>query len=74
MSAAPSFGMESSAAKVSLGKSVVVKGHLLSGGRTWLSTEKWKEPSRCSSIASRLLPVGESGPTSTRAISRFGVA
>jgi cytoskeletal protein CcmA (bactofilin family) len=31
MSAAPSFGIESSAAKASLGKSVVVKGHLLSG-------------------------------------------
>ena len=31
MAAAPSFGMESSAAKASLGKSVVVKGHLLSG-------------------------------------------
>jgi cytoskeletal protein CcmA (bactofilin family) len=31
MSAAPSFGIESSPAKASLGKSVVVKGHLLSG-------------------------------------------
>jgi cytoskeletal protein CcmA (bactofilin family) len=31
MSAAPSFGIESSTAKASLGKSVVVKGHLLSG-------------------------------------------
>src|SRR6202035_2842895 len=31
MSAAPSFGIDSSAAKASLGKSVVVKGHLLSG-------------------------------------------
>ena len=31
MSAAPSFGIESSAAKAGLGKSVVVKGHLLSG-------------------------------------------
>ncbi len=31
MAAAPSFGMESSAAKAMLGKSVVVKGHLLSG-------------------------------------------
>ena len=31
MAAAPSFGMESSASKASLGKSVVVKGHLLSG-------------------------------------------
>src|SRR5712691_7019724 len=31
MSAAPSFGIESSATKAGLGKSVVVKGHLLSG-------------------------------------------
>jgi cytoskeletal protein CcmA (bactofilin family) len=31
MAAAPAFGMESSAAKAILGKSVVVKGHLLSG-------------------------------------------
>jgi cytoskeletal protein CcmA (bactofilin family) len=31
MSAAPSFGIESPAAKAGLGKSVVVKGHLLSG-------------------------------------------
>ena len=31
MSAAPSFGIELSAAKAGLGKSVVVKGHLLSG-------------------------------------------
>jgi cytoskeletal protein CcmA (bactofilin family) len=31
MAAAPSFGMESSVSKASLGKSVVVKGHLLSG-------------------------------------------
>ena len=30
MAAAPSFGVESSAAKAMLGKSVVVKGHLLS--------------------------------------------
>src|SRR5579864_7210684 len=30
MAAAPSFGMESSAAKAIVGKSVVVKGHLLS--------------------------------------------
>jgi cytoskeletal protein CcmA (bactofilin family) len=31
MAAAPSFGMESSAAEAILGKSVVVNGHLLSG-------------------------------------------
>ena len=31
MAAAPSFAMESSAAKAILGKTVVVKGHLLSG-------------------------------------------
>ena len=31
MSAAPSFGMESSAAKAAVGRSVVVKGHVLSG-------------------------------------------
>ena len=31
MSAAPSLGIQSAAAKAGLGKSVVVKGHLLSG-------------------------------------------
>ena len=53
MSAAPSFGIESSAAKASLGKSVVVKGHLLSGEDLTIDGEV-EAASRWSIIVSRL--------------------